>query len=189
MNIESIKDIINTLKDNGLSLNTKITTTCIYGHKYSVKMDDFNECPLCLKYTSEHIAKITADRRNSHTLRVDIFLEDKIIPCAVYIVKLRKDDEEFYKIGYSVKGVKERLIECPYELIEHKSIFTCLAYAKVIERHLHLLHDEFSYLPKIGFDGCSECFIKVRDDIDKILNDINLERSKVIYNLLEGYFK
>lgn len=189
INIDTIKNFIEQLKENNVVINAKITTKCEYGHKYTTNMDNFNDCPLCLKYTPEHINSMIMTRRHKQSIKIDINQNDKSSPACVYIAKLEKQltNESFYKIGYSIKSVYDRLIDNPYEIVKYKSIFTNLAYAKLLERHLHILHDEYSYQPLIGFDGCSECFTKILPETYPIFNNINIDNSKTIADIIMKY--
>ena len=81
---------------------------------------------------------------------------------SVYILKLKKDDECFYKIGIS-KNIKNRingivcesgyLVECVYSEFFKDSSVTF-----DVEKILHNKFREFKYKPEISFSGSSECF-------------------------------
>lgn len=189
MDNNAVRNAIDILKQNNININTKISTYCEYGHRYTISLNDFDKCPLCEKYTQEHIKDIIITRRKNQSVRIDIGNDDKITPSSVYIVNLQNDitNESFYKIGYSTKSVFDRLNDIPYIITKHKVIFTNLAYAKFIERHLHILHDDYVYQPKIGFDGCSECFTEIIIDTQDIFDNINVNKSKFMADIIAKY--
>lgn len=182
--IETIKALLTTY---GMNLNTTITINCPYGHRYTVKFDDNHNCPYCEKFTQSHIKSMIAARRKKSTMSINVLDTDKNTPCGVYVVKLHRNYETFYKIGYSIHSMEERLSGCPYEIINSKTIFTSLYYAKIIERHLHILNDEYSYAPKIGFDGCSECFSYLKNEVTQIIKSLNVDQAETVSNIIKQY--
>lgn len=167
-------ELIKILEENGIKFATRVTVSCENGHKFSIKVGDISAtCPECEKYNYEYIADMI-EKRRAKSLRIRDNDLEKITPCCVYIVKLTRDEESFFKIGLSVKSPLERLAEIPYEVEVVRAIFTNQSRSTYIERILHKLHDDagLSHIPNIGFVGVSECFSNVLlDEIDEIISD------------------
>lgn len=167
-------EILKILEENDIKFSTRVTVTCKNGHKFSIKVGDISAtCPDCLKYSREYIEDMIKKRR-AKSLRIRDNDLEKITPCCVYIVKLTRNDESFYKIGLSVKSPLERLADIPYEVRVVRAIFTNQCRSTYIERILHKIHDDngLSHIPNIGFVGVSECFSDILlDEIDEIINN------------------
>lgn len=174
-------EILKILEENGIKLATRVTVSCENGHKFSIKVGDISAtCPDCLKYTKPYIEDMIKKRR-AKSLRIRDNDLEKITPCCVYIVKLTRDEESFFKIGLSVKSPLERLAEIPYEVQVIRAIFTNQCRCTYLERILHKLHDDagLSHIPNIGFVGVSECFSDVLlEEIDEIISDENASLKK-----------
>lgn len=167
-------ELIKILEENGIKFATRVNVTCKNGHSFAVKVGDLNgECPFCTKYTHAYIADMI-EKRRAKSLRIRDNDLEKITPCCVYIVKLTRDEESFYKIGLSVKSPLERLADAPYKVEVIRAIFTNQCRSTYLERILHKLHDDanLSHIPNIGFVGVSECFSDVLlDKIDEIIEN------------------
>lgn len=79
---------------------------------------------------------------------------------SLYLIECKSEDEHFYKIGKTFRGVEERfkgsLLPYDYEVIllhngEPDKIWD-------LEESLHLKFKEYSYKPKNKFTGFSECY-------------------------------
>lgn len=76
----------------------------------------------------------------------------------LYLLKFKKDKEEFYKIGITVRSIKERFYGNNYKIEE---VFIKKDFASKIfdmEKELHKQYKVFKYLPKIKFNGYTECY-------------------------------
>lgn len=79
----------------------------------------------------------------------------------MYILKLKNDDEEFYKIGITFQGVKTRFssnnsLPYDYEIIyEYKCDAGC---TWDLEKEHHKKYKAYQYFPNISFAGYTECF-------------------------------
>lgn len=93
-----------------------------------------------------------------------------------YIIKCWDDEEEFYKIGISVYGVKgryKRINSMPYRYLE---IFSIKKEAGVVwDIELKTLQEYFKYkyYPNTPFHGKTECFNK-KLPIGEIIKNINI---------------
>jgi hypothetical protein len=84
-------------------------------------------------------------------------LKDK--PCKVYLINLVNEDEDFYKIGITTRTLYKRFRENPYKITEIEVIETSYYKAFLLENKLKEAIKPHKYLPKIRFDGWTECFI------------------------------
>lgn len=168
------EDILKILNENDISFSARVTVKCLNGHKYSIKIGELDGCcPDCKKYSYEYIADMI-EKRRAKSLRIRDNDLEKITPCCVYIVKLTRNEESFFKIGLSVKAPTERLADIPYKVEVIRVIFTNECRSTYIERILHKIHDDdgLSHIPNIGFVGVSECFSDILlDEIDEIISD------------------
>lgn len=82
--------------------------------------------------------------------------------CSTYFIRCWNDEEEFYKIGITMRTIKKRFAEkktMPYnwEVLSKKQSFDAgLVYDT--EKFLLREYKEHSYRPSIEFHGISECF-------------------------------
>lgn len=162
----SPEEILKILEENGIKFATRVNVECPNGHRYAIKINDLDGvCPECVKYTKEYIEDMI-EKRRAKSLRIKDDENEKFTPAGIYIVKLTRDDESFFKIGISTKSAHERLKDIPYSVEIINVIFTNSCGANFIERALHKVHDDagLSYVPKIGFTGCSECFSEILND-------------------------
>lgn len=88
----------------------------------------------------------------------------------LYVVKMFKENESFYKIGIGYNGAGKRFsdrVNTSYYfdiLFEHEMT---LYDGIIVEHELHNYFNEFSYIPKIKFKGYTECFSKINLDFIK----------------------
>ncbi len=83
----------------------------------------------------------------------------------LYIIKCSNNKELFYKIGITSRKLEQRFCNkktMPYnykiiKLIKSKDS----DYIFNLERKLHKINKKYKYIPKIQFDGFTECFSKV----------------------------
>lgn len=193
-NIHCPEKVLKILKENQIYFKEKVSATCKYGHKYGVHGEDsIFECPNCKKYSKKHIINMIRNRKNAK-MKLGFNRErEKLIPCSVYIIRMKKNingvNEVFYKIGLSTNPIN-RFGKFPYETEIVKMIFTNKATAILIERCLHMVHDErnLSYAPNVGFEGCSECFSDILlDKIQLFIDDEQKYLKKYAIHLLNCY--
>jgi len=122
-------------------------------HKFEVKAEkviyDINQCPQCSIGSHGYLTTDFFNRRPD--------LRD--VPCIVYLLKLKGDDEEFWKIGITRRTVEKRMYQIPYELVESQIIKTTFWNAYLIEKDLKRAIKKYRYTPSIDFGGWTECFI------------------------------
>jgi Zn ribbon nucleic-acid-binding protein len=136
------------------SLNDKVCIICpIHGEFFQTARSHMNgrNCIKCMYakqviYTDKYINKNLEKLKNT---------ESKL-----YIIKCYNDDEIFYKIGITKFDVKTRFRKkiFKYNYKEIKIINDNLYNIIYLERKLHELNSEYKYLPKLIFDGYTECF-------------------------------
>jgi hypothetical protein len=102
------------------------------------------------------ITKSQAERLKEYWLK---------IPAILYRIRCWNNDEEFYKIGLTVKAVKSHFkakSDMPYEYEILEEIHTNKYDVVYLEDELKIKHHEFLYRPLIDFGGSiTECFTKL----------------------------
>lgn len=101
--------------------------------------------------------------------------DNNILSTDYYIIKMFNECEEFYKLGITSKGVKERygrkrnLKDYSYEEIYVKSLDTSVAWR--FEESIKKDLIKFKYKPNIHFAGYTECFnmdLPIQEIIEKL---------------------
>lgn len=93
--------------------------------------------------------------------RTDYIKQAKNRDGVMYILKLKNDGEEFYKIGITFQGIKTRFsgnnsLPYNYDIIyEHRCDAGC---TWDLEKEHHKKYKSYQYFPKIKFAGYTECF-------------------------------
>lgn len=82
----------------------------------------------------------------------------KDAPCRVYLLKLKSDSEEFWKIGVTRRPLKQRIRQFPYEVVEQESVETTLWRGYLLEKQLKQSIQSYRYTPQVDFCGWTECF-------------------------------
>ena len=108
----------------------------------------------------------------------------------VYILKFRSDEEEFYKIGITVKPITHRHSPSaihPYTFEVLKIYKTDRFTGGCLEKWLQDIHKEYEYRPKHKFGGHTECytFVKPISKLDTYLDKLNKANIKEY----DGYIK
>lgn len=106
-------------------------------------------CPSCVTSGWDRTSWINICNRNKSSK-----------PC-VYVIKGYNDNEEFIKIGRTMRSIHDRFVRpsimpYKYELINQffgtpEDIFN-------LEVKLHRINKDFKYVPKLEFPGNTECF-------------------------------
>lgn len=121
-------------------------------HEFETKAEKaiygVNQCPQC--------------SIGSHGYLTEEFFEArpdlKDVPCKVYLLRLRQDGEEFWKIGITRRTVEKRMHQIPYELVESECVETTFYRAYQLEKDLKQVIRRYRYTPTIDFGGWTECF-------------------------------
>ncbi len=95
----------------------------------------------------------------------------------LYLVKLKSQDECFYKVGISVNDIETRFSksEMPYEVSKVLVINGEAGFIWDLEKSLFKLLKEQKYQPKAKFNGWTECFAQVPKDVLKYLKSLNFQ--------------
>jgi hypothetical protein len=91
----------------------------------------------------------------------------------LYILKCFNDEEEFYKIGITMKTVKQRFPTKNYMPYKYETTLLLEGEAGQIwdlEKKLHKQFAELTYIPKRPFNGQTECFKGLSQEIITTLN-------------------
>lgn len=92
---------------------------------------------------------------------------------SLYVVKCRKDNEVFIKVGITSQSIKQRLNKkFPYDYDVLFHIKGDGGYIYDLETKLHGLLKSNRYQPKIEFGGHTECFTTIKP-IEKILKELS----------------
>lgn len=79
----------------------------------------------------------------------------------LYTLRCYNDNEDFIKIGITIKTVEERYfysnIEYNYQVLDEIKAPSNVIYD--LEKYIHRTLKPFRYTPKIKFDGYTECFL------------------------------
>lgn len=125
--------------------------------------------------TTGHIKRMEDGKHYSWSRSKYIELCDKVSGgmSSLYVIRMKKDNECFYKIGITNGGIKRRYsVSLPYDY-EVLRIFTGdSAIIWDMEKDFHRKSKEFKYRPKIKFSGYTECFSKIPDSIFNILDSM-----------------
>jgi len=121
-------------------------------HQFAIKAEKViygvNQCPQCSIGSHGYLSKDFFDERP----------ELRDIPCTVYLLKLRGENEEFWKIGITRRTVTKRMYQIPYELVESETVETTFWNAYLLEKDLKQVIKKYRYTPAIDFGGWTECF-------------------------------
>lgn len=94
----------------------------------------------------------------------------------VYVIKCytKNLDEVFYKIGITGEGIERRFKKTVwnYEYDVLFEIFGSPSYVFDLEKTLHRLMSDYRYIPRIQFQGYSECFSYIPKSVIKLLKDL-----------------
>lgn len=97
----------------------------------------------------------------------------------LYIIKCFDDDESFFKIGITSRGLNRRFSSNKYIKYNYESLYEAyinLYDAAVIESKLHKLYERHSYTPLKRFGGWTECFSEINlDEIKRIIDEYKTE--------------
>jgi len=121
-------------------------------HEFFMKAEriiyGINQCPKCAIGGHGYLSSEFFEQRPH--------LRD--IPCTVYLLKLRGENEEFWKIGITRRTVAKRMYQIPYELVESETVETTFWNAYLLEKDLKQAIKKYRYTPAIDFGGWTECF-------------------------------
>ena len=177
LNIDIVKERVYKLNPNILILDTDYKNTnerlhcrcLVCNHEWNPICNNLlagRGCPECGKYITNCDGlynKTIAERNKEKWLRES---------ANVYIIKCFNDEEEFYKIGITKRKIKKRFsgnIPYKYNIIyEYK---TNMYDGMYVEKILQNIHNQFKYIPKLKFDGYTECYNEILDIEDIIKND------------------
>lgn len=121
-------------------------------HEFETKAEKaiygVNQCPQCSIGSHGYLTEEFFDARP----------DLKHVPCKVYLLRLRQDGEEFWKIGITRRTVEKRMYQIPYELVESEYVETTFYRAYLLEKDLKQAIRRYRYAPTIDFGGWTECF-------------------------------
>jgi len=125
--------------------------TCKHTFTRRAQTNLYNQhgCPVCARQNNSVLTE--------KYFRLHPELKEK--SCKVYLINLANEDEDFYKIGITTRELKRRFRNIPYQVKKVETIETTYYEAFLLENKLKDAIKEYKYLPKIPFDGWTECFI------------------------------
>ena len=92
----------------------------------------------------------------------------------LYVIKCKKDDEVFYKVGVTLRSLKERFSGnlMPYDYEEIYFVTEKSSFVWDLENQIHKLLKPYSYRPIINFGGVTECYSEIPKDILKFIEGL-----------------
>ena len=94
----------------------------------------------------------------------------------LYLIECKGNNERFYKVGIAKKGANTRFDsrrKLPYDFSIIKEVYGPAGLIWDLEKSIHGIMSDLMYKPDIGFNGKTECFSKVPEQVIKLLNDFN----------------
>jgi hypothetical protein len=133
----------------------KVCVTCPVHGEFWQKADNHTTGSGCSECANDH---------HGHWSRSDYIRMANRRSCILYVIKCKNNNEEFYKIGITVKSIKRRFrrgIAMPYDYNVIHEIKGKAGHIWDLEKELHRKHKEFKYKPKLSFGGETECFSEI----------------------------
>lgn len=93
----------------------------------------------------------------------------------LYVIKCKKDNEFFYKIGITSKSVRRRFYNSRLMPYDYEAVYLVVdepEYIYDLENKLHSLLTEHNYEPLLAFSGQTECFTTIKP-IEKLLKQLS----------------
>lgn len=163
--LEFLNPSLTITSDKYINTLNKLDIRCEQGHDFKRTWNALSQNPKCPKCSYENMDgsfnETLAKRNRNEWLNVD---------SSVYVIECfdKFNDELFYKIGITTRSVADRFrtqTEMPYEY-ETKYIIKANLYECVyIEKELHFFHRNYQYYPKKDFEGYTECFRDINDEL------------------------
>lgn len=93
---------------------------------------------------------------------------------SLYVIQLSGNGELFYKVGITMKTVKQRFGKIPYKIKEIRIVVGDAGYIYDLETQLHRLLSKYHYKPENSFGGSKmECFSKIPKSVFNLIDSIN----------------
>ena len=93
---------------------------------------------------------------------------------SLYVIQLSGNGELFYKVGITMKTVKQRFGKIPYKIKEIRVVVGDAGYIYDLETQLHRLLSKYHYKPKNSFGGSKmECFSEIPKSVFNLIDSIN----------------
>lgn len=94
----------------------------------------------------------------------------------LYLIYCFNEKEQFYKVGISRLGAKQRFdssLKMPYKFKVIAEIYGDVSLIWDLEKNIHKLLYKFKYKPKLQFHGKTECFDEISQPVYKLINNFN----------------
>lgn len=93
---------------------------------------------------------------------------------SLYVIQLSGNGELFYKVGITMKTIKQRFGKIPYKIKEIRIVVGDAGYIYDLETQLHRLLSKHHYKPKNSFGGSKmECFSEIPKSVFSLIDSIN----------------
>lgn len=160
------------------SAKSKLKFKClIHDCIFEMNWNNFSQgkgCPMCGIEASHGEGGYNTALAERHKV------EYLTIPMNLYIIKCNDKTENFYKIGLTKNDVKTRFCSrkaMPYDYEELYFVSGDKYNFIYLEDELHKINEEYSYIPKIYFEGYTECFSNL--NFEKIEEVIKRYKMKI----------
>ena len=92
----------------------------------------------------------------------------------LYVVKMAKDKEVFYKVGITKRSLRDRFRSNPYEITEIILLKGEAGFIFDFEKQIHRILSKNQYRPLIKFEGSTlECFSKIPKRVIKLIESVS----------------
>ena len=165
---KQIHPTLNFTKSTYQGNNRKVVVACDYHGDFKIKpmhlIDRGQGCPECgRENVGWGLSSYVALAKQFHNGLSNI-----------YLVKMTKDDETFFKVGITFHTVKHRFRgHCPYEYEQLQIVQGDATFIWSLERQIHRILNAYKYEPKLNFAGQTECFSKIPKEVYKLLDSID----------------
>ncbi len=93
---------------------------------------------------------------------------------SLYVIQLSGNGELFYKVGITMKTIKQRFGKIPYKIKEIRIVVGDAGYIYDLETQIHRLLSRYHYKPKNSFGGSKmECFSETPKSVLSLIDSIN----------------
>ena len=156
-------------KCNYINTRTKIKITCPYHGVFLQTPNSHKQghgCPKCNKVGGYSFKLFNKG------------VYDKSKPSVLYLLKFYNKDEVFYKIGITTRSIKQRYHgekNYAYDIV--LSIDTTLYKSFCVEQSMISKFERYKYVPKLTFDGFSECFNLTETNVHYLCQSISSSMS------------
>lgn len=166
------------LGDSFTGYNKNVKVVCREHGVFEQKMDNhfrYDGCKKC-KTQRKMINAAMACREDRSSYKRNGYIKickDNNGMSNLYVVKMMKDGEKFYKVGITKNSISVRFRSNPYEVKKIRLITGDAGFIFDLEKQLHKILSKHQYRPLIKFEGSAlECFSKIPNEIIGLIDNL-----------------